>query len=359
MNATAKSTKKNGELVLCKNACLTPVGIQWSKRELTESQWEEIGDTLVRIDQASQFWIGDWLERSDVWGNKYTEAAELLDKPEKTLEHYAYVSRNVQISIRMENLKWAHHQLVASLDESEQVYWLGRAVNHNLTVKELREAIKAAKDKTWYTIPEWESMGDQAWEDILNHKSDTQFNKQDTTSIEWPQWSWNPITGCKHDCPYCYARDIANRFYPQKFEPAIYPSRLWAPVNTTVPSKAESEFDPPIYNIRKQQTAFTFFGLLPEPALVRPDHSSAGCAVTSVSPVHATSMSFSTRSSSSSVNCVIRPLALNCWMISIDSSNASTAVEFANPNSIKQAPRRTGLRLGSAIGHTPFASNAA
>jgi pyruvate-formate lyase-activating enzyme len=26
-------------------------------------------------------------------------------------------------------------------------------------------------------------------------------------------WSWNPVTGCLHDCPYCYARDIANRFY--------------------------------------------------------------------------------------------------------------------------------------------------
>jgi hypothetical protein len=26
-------------------------------------------------------------------------------------------------------------------------------------------------------------------------------------SIEWARWTWNPITGCKHGCKYCYARD--------------------------------------------------------------------------------------------------------------------------------------------------------
>lgn len=32
------------------------------------------------------------------------------------------------------------------------------------------------------------------------------------TKIEWTDSSWNPITGCYHDCPYCYARRTANRF---------------------------------------------------------------------------------------------------------------------------------------------------
>lgn len=34
----------------------------------------------------------------------------------------------------------------------------------------------------------------------------------DKTKIEWCNSTWNPVTGCKHDCPYCYARGIANRF---------------------------------------------------------------------------------------------------------------------------------------------------
>lgn len=32
------------------------------------------------------------------------------------------------------------------------------------------------------------------------------------TKIDWCDSSWNPVTGCYHDCPYCYARGIANRF---------------------------------------------------------------------------------------------------------------------------------------------------
>ena len=51
-------------------------------------------------------------------------------------------------------------------------------------------------------------------------------------NIEWAAWSWNPVTGCLHNCDYCYARDIANRFYPQGFEPTYHPERLTAPDNT-------------------------------------------------------------------------------------------------------------------------------
>lgn len=34
------------------------------------------------------------------------------------------------------------------------------------------------------------------------------------TKIEWCESTWNPVTGCKHGCKYCYARRIANRFAP-------------------------------------------------------------------------------------------------------------------------------------------------
>jgi protein gp37 len=32
------------------------------------------------------------------------------------------------------------------------------------------------------------------------------------TAIEWCDMTWNPVTGCLHGCPYCYARKVANRF---------------------------------------------------------------------------------------------------------------------------------------------------
>ena len=38
--------------------------------------------------------------------------------------------------------------------------------------------------------------------------------------IEWCDMTWNPITGCLHDCTYCYARGIAKRF-DGKTQPSI------------------------------------------------------------------------------------------------------------------------------------------
>lgn len=32
------------------------------------------------------------------------------------------------------------------------------------------------------------------------------------SKIEWCDSTWNPVTGCLHECEYCYAKKIANRF---------------------------------------------------------------------------------------------------------------------------------------------------
>jgi len=113
-----------------------------------------------------------------------------------------------------------------------------------VTAKDVEAEVEltiAAKSKDWVTLTEWAALSEQERKRALSLRADKSFNKQDNDSIEWAQWSWNPITGCKHDCPYCYARDIANRFYPQKFEPSILASRLSAPGNTSVPAAAQND----------------------------------------------------------------------------------------------------------------------
>ena len=71
--------------------------------------------------------------------------------------------------------------------------------------------------------------------------SNSIFNETNE-NIEWAKWSWNPITGCNQGCKYCYARDIANRYYTEyKFEPHFYPDRLLAPKNTKIPIKHKNE----------------------------------------------------------------------------------------------------------------------
>ena len=66
-------------------------------------------------------------------------------------------------------------------------------------------------------------------------------------NVDWAKWTWNPVTGCLHKCPYCYARDIANRFNPYKFEPHFWLERLAAPHNTKIPKSKENE--PGIRNV--------------------------------------------------------------------------------------------------------------
>jgi len=60
------------------------------------------------------------------------------------------------------------------------------------------------------------------------------------TKIEWADYTWNPVTGCLHGCPYCYARKTAeNPFYhkafPYKFEPHFYTERLNEPAKVKKP----------------------------------------------------------------------------------------------------------------------------
>ena len=66
--------------------------------------------------------------------------------------------------------------------------------------------------------------------------------------IDWAKWSWNPVTGCKHGCKYCYARDIANRFYSKNgFNPTFHKHRLKFPYTTKIPKKREKEIG--IHNV--------------------------------------------------------------------------------------------------------------
>jgi len=107
-----------------------------------------------------------------------------------------------------------------------------------------QESLASEETRQMFSVEEYNALSDEEWEQLLDAESDAKLNKQDSTSIEWAQWSWNPITGCKHDCPYCYARDIAKRYtnvYKNGFEPSIWPARLQAPFNTYPPKAAEDD----------------------------------------------------------------------------------------------------------------------
>lgn len=82
------------------------------------------------------------------------------------------------------------------------------------------------------------------------------MNKQDkgkgSRGIEWTEYTWNPVGGCKHGCRWtmpdgsiarCYAESVAismrsDKFYPDGFEAHYWnPDRLEEPLKLKAPSR--------------------------------------------------------------------------------------------------------------------------
>ena len=85
-----------------------------------------------------------------------------------------------------------------------------------------------------YTIEQWHALSDDERAALLvlrNRKA--RLNRQNPTedgnTIDWARSSYSPITGCRHNCPYCYIDDFVT------VVPMFHPDRLSAPLNQSPP----------------------------------------------------------------------------------------------------------------------------
>jgi len=117
--------------------------------EVTEAlsfeEWLEVGAKIGRVQRATGFMLGDWLVYGErrfgqrtfwpdiptadmIYRKVYEAAANLHGMDWQTLQTYAYVSRNVPLSLRNESLSWEHHKKVAKLkNDFEKTKWLNLA----------------------------------------------------------------------------------------------------------------------------------------------------------------------------------------------------------------------------------------
>lgn len=123
------------------------------KRDVTQDEWKHVFSSLKLIEGCVQFWIGDCLKyREQKWG-MYDDVAEESGYNIDTLKDYKYVADKVKESLRNDNLEFAHHKAVAPLPPEKQEIFLKKAVEENLTVRELRQEIRKEQREEKQSVP--------------------------------------------------------------------------------------------------------------------------------------------------------------------------------------------------------------
>jgi hypothetical protein len=122
----------------------TSTALRIPDRKLTVEEWEELGSKVLAVDEASKFWIGDWIVKGE-WGGygaRFREVVERLELAGVTVRQYAYVAGHVPEPVRRQDLSWRHHLAVAKLKpDPDQERWLAKAAAESWSYRELVDAI--------------------------------------------------------------------------------------------------------------------------------------------------------------------------------------------------------------------------
>jgi hypothetical protein len=118
--------------------------------QVTEKDWENFGENLFSVTGSLPWLYGDFMVHgNEAWG-AYKRLAAKYGVNWRRLQEYAYVCRNVDLSLRNDKLSFSHHRAVAPLfDETNpegsravQAEALNYAVDNGLNVTEFREAVE-------------------------------------------------------------------------------------------------------------------------------------------------------------------------------------------------------------------------
>ncbi|MEU8465505.1 LmbU family transcriptional regulator [Streptomyces sp. NPDC029003] len=123
----------------------TKVGLQMPSG-LAYAEWERAGRQLADVLDSSSWWLGDWLVYGkDHYTDRYQRGIRAAGLSYQTLRNYAWVSRRFDLTRRRPALSFQHHAELASMPVEQQDLWLGRAEQAQWTTKQLRGAIRAAR----------------------------------------------------------------------------------------------------------------------------------------------------------------------------------------------------------------------
>lgn len=122
---------------------LTPTSLTLPET-LDIQSWLTIGERLRYVQGAIMWWLGDWLNFGErKYGEMYSQALDVTGYSLQTLQNAAWVGRALESSIRIEDLSWNHHQLLASTEWADtREDWLALAAEEKWSVAKLRAALR-------------------------------------------------------------------------------------------------------------------------------------------------------------------------------------------------------------------------
>ncbi|RNL86219.1 antibiotic biosynthesis protein [Halostreptopolyspora alba] len=136
----------------------TEVGLQIPD-DLTYEDWQRAGCQLSGIVNSSMWWLGDWLVYGkNHYGDRYKRGIHEAGLQYQTLRNYAWVAQRFEMERRRGALSFQHHAEVASLPVEDQDQWLDRAEKLNWTTKQLREAIRLAREDQMQDVSRAETV---------------------------------------------------------------------------------------------------------------------------------------------------------------------------------------------------------
>jgi protein gp37 len=188
-------------------------------------------------------------------GTSITKYAEQIGRKEQSVRNESWAYEVFQESTNVGGLEkyFAHLVAIHAAPRDQWQKLAERMVEHAWSVRDVEAAVKELQPKrakrdptliTAVTLADWKRMKPARQTEILDWREreyNYRFNEQKNDYVEWARSSHNPVTGCLHNCPYCYAREIAEHIYPEKFEPVLHVDRLIAPYTTPVPTLAAQD----------------------------------------------------------------------------------------------------------------------
>jgi hypothetical protein len=129
---------------------------------ITEDDWKVAGSFLVKVNQARQWWLGDWWNACK-WGEGKA-ACDEIGVDYQTAADCGMVAKKFQISSRNEKLTFSHHKAVCSIEDKDiQDELLDWAEKNGVSVRVLRSEVKTyLETKAWDDAQDFETKRELA-----------------------------------------------------------------------------------------------------------------------------------------------------------------------------------------------------